>query len=119
MGGGLFDRLDNELTAREKSPGLNMADLLTMPEPQSGLLKWMTRQRAAPYAEVVAFLGGDEEQARLVLADLVDKGLVREIEIHGVKQYSVRLAPKKGRKLPGNLWQALSDKVEGEEEERP
>ncbi len=119
MGGGIFDRLDNELTAREKSPGLSMADLLTMPEPQRGLLRWMTRQQAAPYADIVAFLGGDEEQACTVLADLVDKGLVRAVDIRGVKQYSVRLAPKKGRTLPGNLWQALSDKVEGEEEERP
>ncbi len=119
MGGGLFNRLDNELSAREKSPGLSMADLLTMPEPQCGVLTWMTRQRAVPYAEVVALLGGDEEQARLLLADLVDKGLVRAFEIGGVMQYSVRLAPRKGRKLPDNLWQALSSKVEGEGEERP
>ncbi len=119
MGGGMFDRLDNELDARDKSPGLNMADLLTMPEPQRGLLRWMMRQRAVPYADIVAFLGGDEEQTRLVLAGLVDGGMVRAFELRGVQQYSVRLAPKKGRKLPGNLWQALSDKVEGEEEERP
>jgi len=119
VGRGLFDRLDGELTAREKSPGLTMADLLTLPEPQSGLLKWMTRQRAVAYADVVAFLGGDEEQAQGVLAGLVDGGLIREIEMRGVRHYAVRLAPKKGRALPGNLWQALGDKVEGGEEERP
>ena len=119
MGRGMFDRVDRELTAREKSPGLSMADLLTLPEPQSGLLKWMTRQRSVVHVDVVAFLGGDEEQAQLVLADLVDKGMIREVEVRGVRQYAVRLAPKKGRALPGNLWQALSDKVEGEEEERP
>jgi len=38
VGRGLFDRLDGELAAREKSPGLSMADLLALPEPQSGLL---------------------------------------------------------------------------------
>jgi hypothetical protein len=119
MGRGLFDRVEGELAAREKSPGLSMADLLTLPEPQSGLLKWMTRRRSAPYVDIVAFLGGDEEQARRVLAELLEKGWILELEIRGVTQYRVRLAPKRGRTLPGNLWQALSDKVTGEEEERP
>ena len=119
MGRGIFDRVEGELAAREKSPGLSMADLLTMPEPQAGLLKWMTRQRTVPRADAVSFLGGDEEQAHLVLADLLDKGMIRELEIRGVRQYAVRLAPKKGRALPSNLWQALRDKVEGEEEGQP
>jgi hypothetical protein len=115
----MFDRLEGELVARDKSPGLDMADLLTMPQPQSRLLRWMLRQRTVPLAEVVAFLGEDEEQARSVLDGLLDNGLIREFEVRGVMQYSVRLAPKKGRALPGDLWQAISDKVEGEEEGRP
>ncbi len=119
MGRGLFDRLDGELTAREKSPGLTMADLLTLPEPQSGLLKWMIRQQAVAFADVVAFLGGDEEQARQVLAGLLEQGRILELEARNAIQYRVRLAPKRGRALPGNLWQALSDRVEGEGEGRP
>jgi hypothetical protein len=119
MGRGMFDRLEDELTAREKSPGLSMADLLTLPEPQSGLLKWMTRQRAVAYEDVVAFLGGDEEQACLLLAGLLEKGWILEFEVRGVIQYRMRLAPKRGSALPGNLWQALGNRVEGEEEERP
>ena len=59
------------------------------------------------------------EGAEDLLADLLDKGWIRELEIRGVTQYRVRLAPKRGRALPANLWQALSDKVESEEEERP
>jgi hypothetical protein len=119
VGRGIFDRVEGELAAREKSPGLSMADLLTLPEPQGGLLKWMIRQEAVAFADVVAFLGGDEAQARLVLAELLEKGSIREIEMRGVTQYRVRLAPKRGRALPANLWQALGDRVEGEEEERP
>jgi hypothetical protein len=119
VGRGICDRVEGELAAREKSPGLSMFDLLTLPEPQASLLKWMIRQEAVALGEVVAFLGGDEGQARPVLADLLDRGWVREIEMRGIVQYRVRLAPKRGRALPANLWQALSDKVEGEEEERP
>lgn len=118
MDNGLFDRLQGELEARERSPGLSMSDLLTLPEPLGGLLNWMIRRGSAAFADVVAFLGQDEARARTVLADLLDRGLIRELEIRGVIQYRVRLAPKRGRALPANLWQALSDKVEGEEEGR-
>jgi hypothetical protein len=54
-----------------------------------------------------------------MLEDLCQQAFVRPIEIGGVIHYRVRLAPKRGRALPANLWQALTDKVEGEEEERP
>lgn len=119
MGRGIFDRVEGELAARERSPGLSMADLLTLPEPQGGLLKWMIRQGQVSLADVVAFLGQDEEQTRGVLADLCEKAFVRTIEMRGITHYRVRLAPKRGRALPSNLWQALGDKVEGKEEERP
>jgi len=119
MAQGIFDRVRGELTARERSPWLSMSDLLTLPEPQSGLLTWMVRQEAVAFGDVIAFLGGDEAQARLVLADLLDKGLIRELERRGVTQYRVRLAPKRGRELPANLWQALDAKCEhGKEDQR-
>ena len=116
---GIFDRLDGELVARERPPGLHMSDLLTMPDLQSGLLKWMIRHRAAAFSDVAAFLGGDEADTHRVLADLIDRGLILELEIRGALEYRVRLAPKRGRALPENLWQALSAKVRGEGEDRP
>jgi hypothetical protein len=119
VGGGIFDRVEGELAARERSPGLSMSALLTLPEPQSSLLRWMIRQGAVAFADVVAFLGEGEAQTRPVLAELLEKGWIRELEIRGATEYRVRLAPKRGRALPANLWQALSDKVEGAEEERP
>jgi Fic family protein len=99
---GLFHRVQGELEAREKTPGLSMSDLLTLPEPLSGLLNWMLRQGQVALEEVITFFKGEEAQTRAVLVDLLEKGFIREIEIRGVKQY---------------LWQALSDKVEGEEQQ--
>jgi hypothetical protein len=96
-----------------------MSDLLTLPDPVSGLLNWMIRQEHVGLADVAAFLKQDEECARIVLADLGDQGFVREIEMRGTTTYRVRLAPKRGKKMPANLWQALDDKVESEEEARP
>jgi hypothetical protein len=119
LGKGLFNRLEGELAAREQSLGLRMADLLTLPDDLSGLLKWMLRQGQVGLSDITAFLGKDEVFARTLLADASGKGYVREIEMRGAKLYRVRLAPKRGRELPANLWQALDGKCErGEEAEQ-
>jgi hypothetical protein len=93
--------------------GLNPSDLLALPEPQSGLLSWMMRQGQVTLAEASAFLGReeglnqDDERTRALLAGLRDRGFVSETEIQGVTHYGVRLAPRRGRALPPDLWQAL------------
>ena len=115
MDKGLYNRLQGELEAREKSPGLSMSDLLALPEPQGSLLRWMVRKGQVELEDVTDFLKRDVAYTRALLADLLDKGFVREIEMRGVTQYRVRLAPKRGHELPGNLWQALNDKVQDEE----
>ncbi len=116
---GLFNRLQGELEAREQSPGLRMSDLLALPEPQCGLLNWMIRHTQVDLAQAAAFLQQGEEGTRSVLADLRERGFVREIEMRGVTTYRVRLAPKRGKKMPADLWQALDDMVESHEEARP
>jgi hypothetical protein len=130
---GPSERPQGEGEADEPSAGLKPSDLLALPgllppsldTERSGLLTWMTRQGQVTLAEVAAFLardggsGQDEEQARALLADLCHKGFVREIEIRGVTHYEVRLAPRRGRALPPDLWEALDGKVEqGGEEQR-
>ena len=116
MDEGLFNRLQGESEARERSEGLKMSDLLDLPEPLSRLLNWMMRQGHVTLADVTAFLGEDEAHTRAILTGLCDKGFVREVEIHGLTQYGVRLAPRRGRALPSNLWQGLAEKIENEEE---
>ena len=109
---GLFDRLNQEMEAREKTPGLTMSDVLVFPEAERKLFNWMMRQRQVALEEVAARLGQDEAAARAKMAELMDKGYVREIDIRGEVRYRVRLAPKRGRDIPLNVWAALDDKVE-------
>ncbi len=112
MSKGLFDRVQGELDARDKSPGLQMSDLLMLPDATRRLLNWMIRQQQVTLAEATAFLAQDEPPTHALLEDLCGRGYVREIEMQGVTQYRVRLAPKRGRALPSNLWAALRDKVQ-------
>ena len=109
---GLFNRLQGELDARERSPGLRMSDLLALPEALASVLNWMLRQDCVSLADLIAFLGQDETAVRTTLATLVDKGFVREVEMRGETTYRVRLAPKRGRSMPDDLWRALDDKCE-------
>lgn len=115
MSKGLFNRLQNELDARQKSPGISMADILTLPSQLSGLVNWMMRKGDVSLDEVIAFLHADQSSAKEILADLIDKGFAREIDIRGKTSYRIRLAPKKGRDIPANLWSALDDKAGKEE----
>lgn len=109
---GLFDRLGQELQAREKASGLSMADVLTLPDDLRRLFNWMMRQEEVSLAEVAAHLGQDEPSAQDTLARLIEQCFVREMP---AGRYRVRLAPKRGRQLPVNIWQALDEKTEKEE----
>ncbi|MBI2864731.1 MAG: MarR family transcriptional regulator [Chloroflexi bacterium] len=112
MSPGLFDRLNQEMQARDKTPGLTMSDVLVLPEAERRLLNWMMRADEVSLAEVADRLQADETAARARLAELMEKGYVREIDIHGDVRYRVRLAPKRGREIPLNIWSALDDKVD-------
>ncbi len=107
---GLFDRLQNEVTAREKSPGLTMSDIFALPDSSCRLLSWMIRQGQVEVEKIAAFLEQDEPATRLMLSNLVQEGFVREIVLPDKTLYQVRLAQKQNRKMPGNLWKAIEDK---------
>ena len=113
MGTGLFGRVEQELEAREKTPGLTMADILTFPTPMRKMANWLVREREVCLAEAVAFMEGDEVGARAVLAEMVDMGYVLELDIRGEVRYRVRLARRRRREVPLDIWQALGDKVTG------
>ncbi len=116
MSEGLFERLQQELEAREKAAGLSMADLLELPETLRKLVNWVMRQQDVRLAEAAAFLGLDEATSQATLAALVEKGFVRELTVRGEMCYRVRLARKRGRDLPLDVWRALDDRIEGSEE---
>ncbi len=112
---GLFDRLGKELEAREKASGLTMMDVLTLPDDLRKLFNWMMRQEEVGIADVTTFLKHDEATARKLIADLVERCFVRENQVGGETHYRVRLAPKRGREVPLDIWQALGDKTEKQE----
>ena len=106
---GLFNRLQDEMTAREKSPGLTMSDIFALPDSSCRLLSWMIRQGQVDVETVARFLEQDEKSAGLTLSNLVKAGYVREIALPGQTAFRVRLAQKQNRKGASNLWKAIED----------
>ena len=101
--------------------GLQMADVLALPDPLRQLINWMMRRGEVSLAEVVAHIGQmehesgekDEEVARTMLEELVEQGFVREIEVEGELRYRPQFAPRRGRQLPEEIWQALGEEAAG------
>lgn len=116
MSQGLFGRLQQELAAREKVAGLTMADILSLPNDERQLINWMVRAGEVTLAEVVAQLGQDEATVQARLAALIEKGFMREIPSQGETHYQIRMAPRRKRNLPDNLWQALDSLIEHKDE---
>ena len=112
MSKGLFGRLQEEVVAREKTPGLDMTEILDLPDSLREIINWMLRETQVTFAQVVTRMGKDEPTARAMLDNLLDKGYIREIDMKGQVQYRVRLKPKRKHNIPSNLWKALDDKTE-------
>ncbi|MFN8491584.1 MAG: hypothetical protein U0350_28560 [Caldilineaceae bacterium] len=110
MGQGLFGRLQQELAAREKTAGVTMADILELPPVERQLLNWLMRTGEVN-ASAVAAQVGDKAQAQSLLASFIVRGFVREYTSNGALHYQVRLAPRRARNLPADIWQALTDKL--------
>lgn len=112
MGKGLFGRLQTEVTVREKNPGLDMGNILDLPDDLREIITWMLRESHVDLSQMTAHLGKDEAAARAMIDSLLDKGYIREIDMKGQVQYRVRLKPKRKVNMPSNLWKALEDKTE-------
>ena len=114
MSGGLFDRLQNELNAREKARGLSMTDLLSLPDAERKLMNWLLDRQEASFSELVTQAGESKQRVRAMVDALVMQGFLRKIE-RGTEEenvgYQVRFARKRGASLPLNIWSALDEKI--------
>jgi glutamate dehydrogenase (NAD(P)+) len=103
----IFDRLSADSEAQEKTAGGSMAGIVALPDPLRQLVNWITRRNEVRFAQVVAHTGQDEAVVRTMLDMLVEQGFVRETDVAGESCYRIRLAPKRGRELPRDIWQLL------------
>jgi predicted HTH transcriptional regulator len=103
----LFARLQDEITSREKEEvGLAPADLLALPDNLRNLMARITRLGEVTAAQLALELGQEAAEVEVMLADLVEKGYLRE-----EKRYKVAFGRKRIKKLPITIWEALDRKI--------
>jgi hypothetical protein len=94
--------------------GLRLGDFFALPDEQQALVAWIMRQEeAVSAAQVSAELEEDEYTTELLLSSLVEQGLLREEAHDGQVRYQASLAPRRRSRLSRELWQTVSQGLEG------
>jgi amino acid permease/predicted transcriptional regulator len=86
--------------------GLSLAGVLALADPEAELVGWIMRQGDVTLRDVASHADEDEATVQARLRSLVEQGLVRET--HGGSRYTARLAARRGRALPEEIWGALT-----------
>ena len=106
---GLFDRLQDELDARERQEGLSPIDLLDLPPALAAIAKKIVRRNGMSLTEIAEEMDQTPADVQTVLDDLVAKGLIRRVEVSGEFWYKAHFARKADKKLSTGVWSALDD----------
>ncbi len=97
----------------EWSPaGVHLGDVANLEESRRALMAWMARRGEVSLEEVVAHRGGDPGDARALLENLVEQGLVQPPD-NPAGRYRVHLAARHPRRVPDEIWKALEVEAVG------
>jgi DNA-binding MarR family transcriptional regulator len=103
------DRSSTEPHDSESTSSRSRFDTLTLPEPLQNVLRIITREREVSLAELVNQTGQDEAALRSILHSLIEQGFVQTVASANEQRYRTNLTPKRGRRLPNEIWQRLEE----------
>jgi len=103
-----FETLKDELAGMANFDGIQMSELLFLPDQVRNLLNWMVRHRDVPFDQLIIYLKQDAPNTRSVLTALIDKGLVEEIT-GKEEHYQVHLNPTRNYRVSRNIWKVLDE----------
>lgn len=116
---GLFDRLQDEINARDKNEGLSPIDLLDMPEALAGVINHIIRKNGMKLEDIAEELGQPVAETQTMLDELVQKGYIRRVEVRDEEiWYKAQFGRKADKALSMSIWSALDGVVEDEEKQR-
>lgn len=113
---GLFDRISDEIEAKEKMAGLSPVDLLDMSRDLRNLVQALARRGESTLATIAEAIEQTPEETQKLLTALEEKGFVLEREIKGEMHYRTYFARRRRREVPLNLWDALEEKTTASED---
>ncbi len=98
----------DQFEAAEKSSE-PQANALDLPESLQQILRCVTRQQQASLTELAHQLEQDEAAIHPLLTTLVAQGFVQVVEVDGEAHYRPKFAPRKGRRVPSQIWEKLEE----------
>lgn len=103
----MFARLQDEIASREREEaGLAPADILVLLNNLRDLMTRIARLGEMTVAQLALELGQREAEVEGILAELVEKGYLRE-----ERRYQVAFGRKRINKLPITIWEALEHRI--------
>jgi hypothetical protein len=105
----LFNRLQDEIDARNRQDGLSPIDLLDMPETLASVINIIIRKNGATVDYVSDILDQPTEATKTMLADLVAKGFVREVVVKNQIWYKASFGRKPDNVGTSGLWSMLDE----------
>ena len=108
-GSGLFNRLQDEIEARDSGEGLSPIDLLDMPDAMASVINKIIRKNGMRLEDIAAELGQSPAETQSVLGELVAKGFVRRIEVKNEVWYKAQFGRKADKVLSLSIWSSLDD----------
>jgi hypothetical protein len=106
----MFEQLLTQLANRPTAQGITMIDVLDMPAPLDSAIRRMIREGTLSLGRLAQELVLAEDQARILAALLVEKGVVTAEQSPGGEQlYRVRFVAARRRPLPAKLLGGLEE----------
>ena len=87
--------------------GPTMGDVMQLPDPMRSLVLWLLRHGEAGLPELTAAAGLEEGPCRDLLDSLVGRGFLQGAGGDGAPRYRTRLAARRPRAQPSDLWEKL------------
>lgn len=109
---GMYGRLAAEMALRERAANLTEADVHDLPGALGHCMRWIMREKETSFQQLCAQLSHDEAATQTLLADLIERGLVRRVSRGTEHRYQPRLAAAGAGPAPRSLWHSLRARVE-------
>jgi hypothetical protein len=90
--------------------GFSLAGVMALADHEAELVGWIMRQGGVTASEAARHAGEDEPAVTARLRALAEQGLVQETEAGS--RFTARLAPRRRRALPEDIWSALGQEPE-------
>lgn len=109
MTDGLFERLQDEINARDDMGGLSPIDLLDMPETMAIIINAIVRNNGLQLEKISELVNLPEPQAKKLLDELIEKGFVRKVRVKNKTWYKAQFKRKAEGSNRTGIWSILDE----------